>query len=212
MIHAYSEMYVEDAQRVLGDAVEFSLNTLHMEPERFSMLFTVSDVSGQMENGNPAYVSGMTGPELAEQILLDCGLPAYAEEPVLHMDKSPEFWSGWALAYYQWESARPYAEILQTVPLQQILNMYAVYHEMDISRFSQDMEKALQEKQQKSRLAAYRRALGFSQAELSRRAEVPLRQIQLFEQRRRDINRTQSSCLMRLGKALHCRMEDLLEA
>ena len=153
----------------------------------------------------------MTGPELVEQILLGCGLSSFTEEPVLYLDKSREYWSGWALAYYQWESGRTFTEILQQVALRQILDMYTIYHEMDISRFSQDMEKTLREKQQISRLAVYRHMVGISQAELARRAEVPLRQIQLFEQRQRDINKTSAATLFRLSKSLHCRMEDLLD-
>ncbi|WP_300789400.1 hypothetical protein [uncultured Acetatifactor sp.] len=40
---------------------------------------------------------------------------------------------------------------------------------------------------------------------------MSLRQIQLFEQRQRDINRTQALNLLRLARALCCRMEDLVE-
>ena len=42
-------------------------------------------------------------------------------------------------------------------------------------------------------------------------ANVPLRQIQLFEQCQRDINKTASETLFRISKTLCCRMEDLLE-
>jgi len=41
---------------------------------------------------------------------------------------------------------------------------------------------------------------------------VPLRQIQLFEQGQRDINKTAAVTLYKLSKALCCRMEDLLES
>ena len=37
------------------------------------------------------------------------------------------------------------------------------------------------------------------------------RQIQLFEQRQRDINKASAVTLLMLSRALHCRMEDLIE-
>ena len=89
--------------------------------------------------------------------------------------------------------------------------MYDVYHEMDITRFSTDMEELICRQNQITRLASYRKVLGISQAELARRAQVPLRQIQLFEQRSRDINKTSSTNLQNLSKILCCTMEDLME-
>ncbi len=52
---------------------------------------------------------------------------------------------------------------------------------------------------------------GFSQSELAAESGVPLRQIQLFEQRQRNINKTAAETLLRLSKTLCCRMEDLME-
>ena len=57
----------------------------------------------------------------------------------------------------------------------------------------------------------WREACGLSQSELAEDADVPLRQIQLFEQRQRDIDKPASETLFRISKALCCRMEDLLE-
>ncbi len=52
----------------------------------------------------------------------------------------------------------------------------------------------------------------FSDAFLvSKSSGIPLRQIQLFEQKQRDINKTSADTLYRLSKALCCKMEDLLE-
>ena len=50
-----------------------------------------------------------------------------------------------------------------------------------------------------------------SQRELSEESGVALRQIQLFEQKKRDINNAAACTLLQLSKALHCRMEDLME-
>ena len=50
-----------------------------------------------------------------------------------------------------------------------------------------------------------------SQTALAAESGVPLRQIQLFEQGQRDINKTSAATLKQLSKALCCRMEDLIE-
>ncbi|MBR1696458.1 MAG: helix-turn-helix transcriptional regulator, partial [Selenomonas sp.] len=62
-----------------------------------------------------------------------------------------------------------------------------------------------------TRLRARRDNCGLSQSELAKEADVPLRQIQLFEQGQRDINKTSAITLYKLSKALYCQMEDLLE-
>lgn len=43
------------------------------------------------------------------------------------------------------------------------------------------------------------------------REAVPLRQIQLFEQRQRDINKAKAIDVVRLCRALCCKTEDLLQ-
>ena len=62
-----------------------------------------------------------------------------------------------------------------------------------------------------TRLKERRSNCGLSQSELAAEADVPLRQIQLFEQGQRDINKTSAITLLKLSKALHCKMDDLLE-
>lgn len=62
-----------------------------------------------------------------------------------------------------------------------------------------------------TRLKRLRKYYQLSQSQLSRKSGVPLRQIQLFEQRKRDINKTQAETLYNLSQALDCEMKDLLE-
>ena len=62
-----------------------------------------------------------------------------------------------------------------------------------------------------TRLRIRRENCGLSQSELAAESGVSLRQIQLFEQRQRDINKTAAETLLQLSKALYCNMEDLME-
>lgn len=153
----------------------------------------------------------MNGCELAREILDDVQLQ-YPDVPdAMYLDKSPEYLAGWALAYYQWLTDRSFKEILRAVSLEKIIDMYPVYHEMDIEKFVEQMHRLMKEAFPYTRLREHRDNCGMSQAELATEAGVPLRQIQLFEQGRRDINKTAAITLHKLAKAMCCRMEDLLE-
>ena len=210
-IRAYNETYLSYAQNVLGHAVDFSVITLGLNPDTFGNSFAVSYVSKQFEAGNPRFVAGVNGCELAREILSSTQTPFKDTDDVMYLDKSPEYWSGWALAFYQWYSGRPFIEILKTVPLSEIISMYSVYHEMDIMHFADQMEIRIKERFPHTRLREARLNCGYSQSELSSESGVPLRQIQLFEQRQRNINNAAAITLLRLSRALHCSMEELIE-
>lgn len=210
-IRAYDECYVNGAQEILGDAFDFAINTLGIDNELFSKAFVVSDVSSQFAAGNPRYVAGMNGCELARCVLKSSDLEFDDVDDIMYVNKSPEYWVGWALAYYQWYSDRSFYEILKVVPLGKLLSMYPVYHEMDIMQFVDYMQEKMRASWQVTKLRAKRELCGYSQADLAFFSGVPLRQIQLFEQCRRDINKTSALTLLKLSRALNCRMEDLLE-
>ncbi len=210
-IRAYDNLYITGAQNVLGHAVDFAVMSLNLEPDTFGNAFAVSDSSKQFAIGNPRYVAGMNGCELARKVLSETGIPFTDTEDAMFLDKSPEYWAGWALAYYQWYSCRSFSEILATISLEAIIQLYPVYHEMDLMQFVDLMNRRMKEAFPQTRLRMRRETCGLSQSELAEDAGVPLRQIQLFEQRQRDINKTASETLFRISKALCCRMEDLLE-
>ncbi len=46
---------------------------------------------------------------------------------------------------------------------------------------------------------------------LAGQADVPVRTIQQYEQRQKDINKAQAETLLRLARALNCNVEDLME-
>ena len=50
-----------------------------------------------------------------------------------------------------------------------------------------------------------------SQQELSKKSNVSLRSIQLYEQRQKSIDKAQAITLYRLAQTIGCQIEDLLE-
>lgn len=210
-IRAYDEIYLDGAQSILGHAVDFAVMTLDIPPNRFGQAFAVSDCSRQFAAGNPSYIAGMNGCELARAVLDEVHIPYPETEDVMYTDKSPEYWAGWMLCFYQWFVGCSFLDILTAVPLEEMIAMYPVFHEMDIMASVDAMNEKMKACYPETRLCRRRKAAGLSQSELSRSSGVPLRQIQLFEQRQRKINHTSANTLYNLSKALYCKMEDLLE-
>ena len=210
-IRAYDELYLPGAQNILGHAVDFADMTLAIEPNVFGNALAVSESAKQFSEGNPRYVAGMNGCEFARAVLDDVEVAYQESADEMYLDKSPEYWAGWALAYYQWFTSRSFMEILHAMSLNDIIRMYPLYHEMDLSHFVEQMDRFMKETYPQTRLRDRRSNCGLSQSELASEADVPLRQIQLFEQGQRDINKTSAITLYKLSKALHCKMEDLLE-
>lgn len=62
-----------------------------------------------------------------------------------------------------------------------------------------------------SRLKKIRKSKNLSQGQLAIKSRVPLRDIQAYEQRYRDINKANAITLQRLATALDCAIEDLIE-
>lgn len=208
---AYDELYVSCAQRVLGDMYDYAVNTLGYSLEKIHDLFLVSGYAHQFGIGNPTYVAGMNGCELAKKVIAKCTLIEVEKEDIMYVDKSPEYWTGWALAYYQWQSDESFEVINQKVSITDILYMYKTMHEADISVFVEAMDGRMKETRDELRLKRLRHYANLSQRQLAEKSGVALRQIQLFEQGQRDINKAQAVTVSALAKALQVDSEALLE-
>lgn len=208
---AYSEYLVNDAKKHLASALDYAANDCGMPVDEFGDLFVLSGIANLFEEGNPAVISGMSGPELAKSVLSyafgdsDLPSPTFAESP------TPEHWAGWALAWYQWETGRRFADIFRVVPISEILLMHRVFHEMDFSHFVEEVDRRLNEARPASRLQTIRQQRGLSQSQLAELSGVNVRNIQLYEQGVNDIDRAQARTLYRLARVLGCHIESLLE-
>ena len=210
-IHAYPDDYLMSAQRILGDMLDFAVNTCDMDIDQYFDMFLTSAVSGQFESGNPTYIAGKTGCELVREVISDAGMPVIQQKDEMFLDKSPEYWVGWSLAYYQWYTMRTFARINRVIKPSEIRNMYYVYHEMDVMQFVTQLNVLWNSFYKETNLKRIRKTAGLSQSELAELSDVSLRQIQLFEQRQRDINHTKAIDVFRLAKVLGCSSADLLQ-
>ena len=170
-----------------------------------------SGVATQFEKGNPAVISGKSGEELVQKILSSVYPNETFPAPTFSERRMPEYWAGWALAQYQWQSAKRFKDIFARIPLMEIISMYPIFHEMDISRFYESMDRRYSEVIMETKLRKIRESRQISQSELSKMSGVSLRSIQLYEQRVNDIDKAQAHTLYKLAHALGCNIENLLE-
>ena len=88
--------------------------------------------------------------------------------------------------------------------------MYRKYHEMDVMHFVVALDEMRQERQV-ARLQEYRKRICLSQREFAEKADVPLRTIQQYEQKQKNINHARVDYVIRLAQALYCRPDDQME-
>ncbi len=213
MTHAYSEYYIENAQRVLAQMLHYAVYDLKMDYDPYILLFLQSGVADQFEKGNPRYVVGMSGPELADEVIRRVtghGCPS-AGEP--YYDRSDAYWTGYTLAWYQWNCGCSFRSLFSEVPCSVIADMYSKYHEMDLLHAADEIDRLRRLSAYGDRLGLKRRRelAGLSQRGLAEASGVPLRTIQQYEQGQKDIRRAAFETVCRMAAALHCRPEECVE-
>lgn len=213
MTNAYSELYLDDAMQNLGDMVEYAVCDLGFDPDVFFGWFISSGIASKFEKGNPKYITGMSGFELAEAVLTETNVAHEKREPSFVDFKGREYWAGWILAYYQWETGKRFEDIVKDgLTLSNVFSMY-VLHEADESKFVEAANEiiARNRENRKTKLFEIRKARGFTQQQLSKASGVSLRMIQLYEQKQNDISKAQATVVISLAKALGCEVEDLID-
>ena len=211
MIHAYREIYLSNAQANLGEAFDYAINTCQIPGNDFMKLFAASSMSKRMENGEPACLTGKSGIEIAVDVLTETTGMEPQLDPPIRLERSVEYWIGWALAYYQWYSGRTYGDIFKAFSFEELERMYYPLHEADISKFADIADSRMKECFPETSLKRFRTLYGCSQAKLAELSGVGLRSIQMYEQRKKDINKASAEALYCLSRVLGCTMEDLLE-
>lgn len=211
MIHAYDKVYLEKARTALGRMLDFAVYDLKYDIADFFNLFIKSGIADRFGTGDFAVIVGMSGVELAYEVLEQSGVTKERIKPNYTIDRSEEFWAGWALAYYQWETSMRFAEIVRYVPIKDIVALYLPYHEMDIRQFVDKVNAMYRAAKPETNLKLLRQKAGLSQRKLADLSGVPVRTIQQYEQRQKNINKAQAEYLVMLAKVLYCEVGDLME-
>ena len=208
MIHAYDKNYLSKAQNNLASMLDFAVYDLKEDLMSFYQEFLQSTVCKQFERGESTVIVGKSGVELALDVIGNESL-ASKYRPVAN--RTPEYWCGWALAYFQWYTNLTFKEINNLIPVSEVLAMYSPYHEMDISQFCDKMLELYKSRKDSTNLKTMRIAAGFSQSELAKIADIPFRTLQQYEQNQKNINAAKAETVVKLAKALNTSVEKLME-
>ena len=202
MIRAYNEIYLDDAMQTLAEMFSYVPNA--RQADVLFQHFVMSGVAYQFGRGNPRYIN-MPPQALFEEV---AGRKMPMIQPYSY-GRSPEYWCGFVLAYYQWYTGLGFEQIGRRLPPSRIIAMYNPLHEASMEKFVEVANSIVFQKE--TNLARYRKTANLSQRELAKYSLVSLRAIQLYEQRQLDINMAPAVKLFQLSRVLGCYIEDLLE-
>jgi len=208
-MNAYNEMYLDDAMKNLGEAFDYAINSCEFEAEEFARYFVSSGFADHYGKGNPKYVVGKSGTEIAMDIIKSTGKVITFPKAQIEYECSAEYWTGWILAYYQWKSGKTFRDILNYVSIRDILKLYPTLHEASEDRCVDAIDSIIMRRKNITKLQKQRKLYGCSQRELAEKSGVNLRTLQQYELGTKDISKASVGAVLALANALGCRMEDI---
>lgn len=212
-MNAYNECYVYDASSILGEFFDYMTKDMHYKMDEAFELLASSNIGTSFGHGNPKYVAGVSGPELAWKLLYE--VFGTWEEPVestITLNRSLEYWVGWVLAQYQWTKNVSFRYLINHgLTASKVASRY-ILHEADISKFFEFADSVIEEAKtdEEPALKRLRKYYELTQKQLSEKSGVSLRMIQLYEQKQADISKAQVNIVTALAEALSCKVEDLV--
>ena len=211
-MYAYNEVYLEDAMIHLGEMMDYVVYDLKYDADEYWKMFSYSKIGEAFQDGFPKYNAGMSGIELAREVIHEVTGEWIDTPPTRALDCTREYWAGWVMAYYQHQRDISFSRMLEyNVTISTVIKMY-ILHEADIQTVAERLDQLIAQirENRESQLKRLRQYAKLTQKQLAERSGVTLRMIQLYEQGQNDISKAQVSVVLNLAKALHCRVEDLL--
>lgn len=209
-IPAYINSYLEDSMQALGAMLDYAVNSCNQDMEQFCYRFFYSGVARSLFQFSPKYM-GLSGIELAALVARRTGDGLPDAPPFIDVG-SPEYWTGWALAYVSRALNLDYESLHKRgVTARALLEGYSVLHEADLSKtVDVAREWLMKGAVSVNPLKRQRTLAGLTQKELASLSGVPLRVIRSYEQGQRSLENAGAESIVRLSRALSCQIEDLL--
>lgn len=208
MTHAYDEMYVDGAMIRLGDMLEYACLDFGYDPDAFFKMFIHSGYARRFEIGDVSVIAGKSGPEIAYEVLNVIDHVRDFQPPSWREERSDLYWSGWVLAYYQWEKNVPFADIWNFISIRMLQKMYPTLHEADISKAVDTMTEMIKTTK-KNKVQTLRLLRGMTQSELAERAHMTISQLQRIEYGERKVENLSLKTAITLARALGVRVEEM---
>lgn len=172
MIHAYSELYLNDAMTNVAELFNYVSDVESLDELFF--LFIKKEYAYEFGRGNVYFLN--MPPHVLYSMITDQKAP---QAPMVELGRSPQYWCGFVLAYYQWYTGLSFKKIQDKLPPSKILALYHPLHEASLEKFVEVANSIVLQKE--TYLEEYRKYAKSSQKELASRSGVPLKMIQLYE-------------------------------
>ena len=233
MTHAYDKMLLDRAADSLGRMLDYSVYSLHYDISAMTDLFIASGIASLFEHGDIRAIAGMSGIELSYEVLEKSGIIFERTQPRYTKGLSPEFWYGYTLAHIQWETCLPFDQIIRSFSPQFFISEYINsrlsfldglpfdlsdrdrsagitafgkrYADESVSHYISLTASGINSAATEATpLKKMRIKNGLSQSGLAKASGVPLRTIQQYEQRQKDLAKARAEYLIALSRALNC--------
>ena len=221
----------------MAHMLDFAVHDLRQDATAFFELFIATGIADRFGSGDIRLITGTSGVELAYRVLGSSGISQERVSYRYTSGRSREYWAGYALGRYQMEKSVPFTDILSAVSLQEMITLCDGYRESEIRsimdsmswmdsltipdhmneehyrEFSSHIDNRLTSVRSSSdtRLKLLRIRSGFSQSGLAAASGVPVRTIQQYEQRQKDINKAAFGSIIKLAAAIGCEPSALIE-
>ena len=204
---AYIIDYLDDAMSALGAMLDYAVNTCGEDLELFYARFLSSGIATQFAHANPKYLGGMSGIELAMHVARRTGDELPGKDKLIDMG-SPEYWTGWTMAYLSWYLNLDFVTLQSRgLEIQEVYARYPVLHEADLSKTVSFASRRLSTANGESPLKRARRNAGLTQKELASLSGTTLRVIRAYEQGKRSLENAGAESVLRLSRVLGCPVE-----
>ena len=235
MTHAYDRICLDRACDTLGRMLDYSVYSLHYDISAMMDLFIASGTAARFERGDIRAIAGMSGIELAYDVLEKSGITFERTQPRYTKGLSAEYWCGRTLAHIQWETRLSFAHVMKDFSVSDFISGYVKKRlsfldslPLDISSTERAAElKAFGEsyvsetvddfistnynvKTKDHPLKKMRLLNGLSQSRLAEASGIPVRTIQQYEQGQKDLSKARAEYLVALSRALNCDPAKLL--
>ena len=210
MTRAYDISYLDDAMTSLGAMLDYAVNSCGEDLALFYARFLASGVADAFSRANPKYLGGLSGIELATLVASRTGSELPKEDGLIDIG-SPEYWTGWTLAYLSWYLRMDFGTLQSRgLTVQSLHERYPVLHEADLSKVVRFATGRLNAASGGDLLKLARRNARLTQQQLADMTGIPVTVIRSYEQNQRSLKSAETENVLRICRVLGCRIEDLL--
>ena len=240
MINMFNDNFllVNKACVSIGKMLDHAVYSLHQNADTFFALFITSGLAAKLQKADINIISGNSGIELSYEVMKRCGIPFDRTTPRHTTGLSKEFYAAHALAHIHYDTGISFYELIRLITVSDIIRLYDSYHSRAVSLLpwqmsDSDRAEAIEEIKsgftdelrsafeaaglnslhikKETHLKEMRLINGLSQSKLAAASGIPVRTIQQYEQRRKDINKAAADSIIRLAYVLNCEPSSLLE-